>query len=361
MDLKEQSKVFADMATGVLDDCYKQEATRSFEVLSEESPDWNYKTAVDLAANARTRTFLAHPCCQKWLTNTFLGEIRIRELTWGFLTLPVFIKILLSAFFVFPMYIWVRFKPKITAKEKGNPYFLNIANVLNCVVFLEPQPEQDQDDEMDHAGDDANLLGNQDQMLGPQHLAAGDHKSNIPHRNSPSAQRPNDYYATLLRDREVFIRAQPPLYKMIYYMWTAPITKFWTFHMFYILYLVLFSLAVLWPSCGDKTLDIAVCSWTALIVVEYIRRTWILYKKYTSVPLVFKCIEILLIMGFVVVYATTSIWGIDLYEPYTRKVMLCFALLYFYYRLIAIYLPISPTLGPLLYRLKLMVRIYGKF
>ena len=37
--------------------------------------------------------------------------------------------------------------------------------------------------------------------------------------------------------------------------------------------------------------------------------------------------------------------------------MLCIGLLYFYYRLFAVHLPISPTLGPLLYRLKLMVTI----
>lgn len=32
-------------------------------------------------------------------------------------------------------------------------------------------------------------------------------------------------------------------------------------------------------------------------------------------------------------------------------------LLYFYYRLFAIHLPISPTLGPLLYRFKLMISV----
>lgn len=71
-ELKEQSKIFADMAIGVLDDCYSEATCRAFDVLSEESPDWNYKTAVDLAANGRTRSFLAHPCVQKWLTNLFL-------------------------------------------------------------------------------------------------------------------------------------------------------------------------------------------------------------------------------------------------------------------------------------------------
>ena len=232
------------------------------------------------------------------------------------------------------MYIWVRFKPKETNKEKQQ-------HVIH-------EDKEDDDDHVDaNVGDDTGLLGQE------QQVSEENRRKSVPPSGSPDQKK--DYYATMLRDREVFIRSQPPMYKMIYYMWTAPITKFWTFHMFYILFLALFSWAVLYPSCGSMKLDAAVCFWTSLIVIEYIRRTYILYRKYTSIPLVFKCMEILLIIGFIVVYASSSIWGVKLYSPYTRKVMLCFALLYFYYRLIAIYLPISPTLGPLLHRLKLMV------
>ena len=42
-------------------------------------------------------------------------------------------------------------------------------------------------------------------------------------------------------------------------------------------------------------------------------------------------------------------------SPYGAKVLQCIGLLYSYYRQIVIYLPISPTLGPLLYRIKYMV------
>ena len=27
--------------------------------------------------------FIAHPCCQKWLTQRWFGNIHIRELDWG--------------------------------------------------------------------------------------------------------------------------------------------------------------------------------------------------------------------------------------------------------------------------------------
>ncbi|XP_053204968.1 transient receptor potential cation channel subfamily M member-like 2 isoform X2 [Panonychus citri] len=338
-DLKNQSRIFAEMATGVLDDCYEDATSRAIDVLSEESPDWNYKTAVDIASNARTRIFLAHQCCQKWLTDTFQGEIRIRELGWGIFTLPQGFKIVVCAFLIFPMFIWVRFKPRSTRNE------------------IE-EPEDDERDGQDNQGVDEtggliNSGGGGDNLAQMAAKTAGKAVSGV--INIRGAD-----YATLIRDREVFIRQQPPLLTMIKLMWTAPITKFYTFQVFYILYLALFSIAVLYPSCGNQLIDYSVCIWTSLIVAEHIRRTWVLYRKYTSIPLVWKCIEIFLIIIFVIIYSTYTA-GLNLkfltLSPYGRKVVLSVALLYFYYRLIAIYLPISPTLGPLLYRLRLMIGV----
>ncbi|XP_015781855.1 protein ced-11 isoform X2 [Tetranychus urticae] len=338
-DLKNYSRIFAEMATGVLDDCYNDATCRAFDVLSEESPDWNYKTAVDIASNARTKIFLAHQCCQKWLTDTFLGDIRIRELGWGVFTLPESFKIIVCAFLILPMFIWVRFKPR---SSRG---------------VVEEQEDDEKDGQDNQGGDEVGGLMNSG--AGGENLAQMAAKTAGKAVSGVINIRGADY-VTLIRDREVFIRQQPPLLTMIKLMWSAPITKFHTFQVFYIAYLVLFSIAVLYPSCGNQTLDYTVCVWTSLIVMEHIRRTWILYKKYTSIPLVWKCIEIFLIIIFIIVY-TTYTAGLNLkfltLSPYGRKVVLSVALLYFYYRLIAMYLPISPTLGPLLYRLRLMIGV----
>lgn len=343
-ELSDHSKLFADYATGVLDACYAEATSRASDVLSEASPDWNYKTAVDIAANAHLRAFLAHPCCQKWLTNTFLGSIRIRELSWGFFTIPPSLKILLCAFLIFPMYIWVRFK-EVKKEEK------------------QEETEDEKYDEKDAFEEDLHL-GNMRPGGDVQHVNEVSVQTHVFMKaaegivnNINTITKQSDHYATFLRDREVFIRQQPPLWKMIFLMWTAPITKFWTFQLFYIFYLALFSIAVIWPGCGNWFLDTAVCAWTALIVIEYIRRTYILYKKYTSVPLVFKCLEIIAIVLFTLTYTSGRVFGLTFYSPYTKKIILCLGLLYFYYRLIAIYLPISPTLGPLLHRLRLMITV----
>lgn len=42
-------------------------------------------------------------------------------------------------------------------------------------------------------------------------------------------------------------------------------------------------------------------------------------------------------------------------SSYAARVIMCLGLLYFFYRFIWIYFPISPTLGRLLYRIRLMV------
>ncbi|KAH9369533.1 hypothetical protein HPB48_019676 [Haemaphysalis longicornis] len=114
------SRQFAAMATGVFNLCYLDSTCRAYDILSVHSMDWKYKTAVDIAAEARNRTFLAHPCCQKWLTNHFFGRISVREITWGFFSVPLGLKVALCAFTVLPMYIWVRFKSDPDRMEYGD-------------------------------------------------------------------------------------------------------------------------------------------------------------------------------------------------------------------------------------------------
>ncbi|CAG2103874.1 unnamed protein product [Medioppia subpectinata] len=352
-ELKDPSKLFADYAIGALDLCFSRDESRANDALSEAPVEWNCKTAVDIAANARLRTFLAHPCCQKWLTNTFLGNIRLREMSWGFFSMPPSVKILLSALLVFPMYVWVRFWPK-TGKQT-----------------VRDDKTEDQEDERDAMDEELHLINAQAAAGDGQKPSVGFVAALIPvpmggalkgaddllNKTGDELAKQGRHYQTVIKHRELLIRKQPPLFTMIYDMWNAPITKFWMFNLFYIIFLVLFSLALVWPSCGNYYLDSTVCAWTVLILVEHIRRTFVLYRKYTSVPIVFKCMEIVAIIVFVVIYASGRVFDRRIFGYYTMKVMLSFALIYFYYRLFDVHLPISPTLGPLLYRLKLMITV----
>lgn len=331
-DLLDACEDFASMATGVLDCSYQEATCRAYDVLSEENPDWGHRTAVDIAARANNHKFLAHPCCQRWITNLFMGRISVRDLTWGPLAVPLWLKIILCAFLVFPMYIWVRFK--------SDPHEMEYKE--------EPELEEEKDER--EADDDALL---------PDGFRTIDMQEQPPAPALTSETKVSfqpDAMTTLLRDRELFVPSPPPLWNMIYQMWNAPITKFWTFQIFYIAYLALFSVAVLLPSCGNRYVDMAVCAWTALIALESARRTYVLYTRYRDAPVFMRSVEVVLIAAFVAVYLLGRVLGpTPIISAYGVKVVLCAALLGFYYRQIVIYLPISPTLGPLLYKVRLMV------
>ncbi|UYV68963.1 TRPM [Cordylochernes scorpioides] len=325
-ELTELSIQFAKMAAGVLDASHQEATCRAYDVLSESSPDWGHKTAVDIAASARNRTFLAHPCCQKWLTNMFYGNVRMRELPWGPITLPSWFKVLVCAFLIFPMYFWVRFKMD---PHQNWDYFREVTDM-------------DSDDENEEDEDEETIKANNVPLLNP----FGD----------AQLKREEKPQSSMFQDKEVFVHGTPNLLVMIQLMWSAPITKFWTYQVMYMVYLGLFSLAVMWPSCGNQYLDTIICAWTFLIILENIRRTIILHQKYKSVPLFFKCVEIGLMCVFLMLYMMGRVVVLFV-EPYAARVILCIGLLFFYYRMITIYLPISPTLGPLLYRVKLMVLV----
>ena len=69
-----------------------------------------------------------------------------------------------------------------------------------------------------------------------------------------------------------------PFWLKIQLLWTAPITKFWTAQAFYFIYLAIFCLATLWPTCGNFYLDLVLWSWTAVILMELVFRVYMKYK-----------------------------------------------------------------------------------
>ncbi|KAJ6217132.1 hypothetical protein RDWZM_008289 [Blomia tropicalis] len=349
-ELTNHSKTFEQYSIGVLDICYRQDEKRSYDLLNQENSDWEQKTAVDIAADGRSRGFIAHPCCQKWLTTTFNGKIRVRELTWGFITISPVIKIILSAYLIFPMYIWIRFidgqraKPTLT---KSN---------------FKTRDEQESEHEDEASSVNHILMENFNRELKETEFSSSkaiNHKEFIKDKKKNRNTSKKDTF----HQRYLIIQSQPPLRKMIYLMWNSPITKFWTFQVFYIFYLAIFSLAVIWPGCGNWYLDTLVCLWTFLNLIEHIGRTCVLFHRYTSVPMFFKIFEIVALIILLVVYSLGRVFTFNnhsfvrIFDPYTMKVVLCIGLLYFYYRLFAIHLPISATLGPLLYRFKLMITV----
>lgn len=81
------------MALGVLDISYRDVSAQAYAMLSRPIPDFNNKSAIEIAYDANYQQFIAHPCCQKWLTRKLFGSIQVKEINWGFLRLPVWCKV----------------------------------------------------------------------------------------------------------------------------------------------------------------------------------------------------------------------------------------------------------------------------
>lgn len=303
-EMEKQSKDFSEMAASVMTLCYEMVPLRAINLLKEKNRIWSRIALMELAAFAKNKQFLAHSSCQKYLDNMFMGYIKIKDLPYGDITVPLWLKIVLSSFLVFPIFLWVRFDVPHKTGTDENSELNNVSEI------------QDQSSSLNEKQSDE-----QDQLLTEK-------------------------------------QSQPPFLSKLYYFWSAPITKFWVCQVFYLFFLILFSIAVIWPSCGNIFLDFFTCVWLATIIIDSIYETYTLHIKYSSMPLIYKVLEISLMTLFLFLYVMGRIvWRYSFMTPYTAKVMLCIALLYFYYRFIFIALPISSELGPMLYRVKRMTTV----
>ena len=57
------------MAIGVLDECYNEDEVLSEMLVERELSKWGGMCALNLAAAAKAKRFLAHPCCQSSLNS----------------------------------------------------------------------------------------------------------------------------------------------------------------------------------------------------------------------------------------------------------------------------------------------------
>ncbi|XP_048781107.2 transient receptor potential cation channel subfamily M member-like 2 isoform X2 [Ostrea edulis] len=315
--LKDSAIEFGKQAVKLLDLSYKDSCLTAIASLDEKLAEFNNKTTIKLAHIARNKFFIAHKSCQKWLIQRWHGNLLIREVDYGVFKLPNWLKIYLSVLFIFPMLFWITYEIK-DGKE---------------VKTTEEEEEFDLD-----------------QMDTPDMIP-------LKWKQKKSTRGKMKYQM-----REMFSYGRQnlkvPIYLQFYYLWSAPITKFYISQMFYIMYLAVFSYAVIIPSCGDFYIDLVVYFWTAMIWVEIIRKTIIKRKEYKEMKILWTVIEIGLIGAFLVVIGLVRI--IPKFVPFikytTAKFVMSLGLLYFYYRSLSVFLPISPVLGPMMINFKAMMK-----
>ncbi|CAF5011153.1 unnamed protein product, partial [Rotaria sp. Silwood1] len=147
-------------------------------------------------------------------------------------------------------------------------------------------------------------------------------------------------------------------FEEIQVLWSAPITKFYTNFVAYLAFLFFFTLAVMWPSCGNLLLDCIVWFWAASIAFENTRVAYEKYCSQSSLPLHQAVLEVMVQTIFLALYLGVRIiglWNFGTCHILPAKAILGLGLIYYYYRILFIFLPISPKLGPMMIRLQRMI------
>ncbi|XP_022323165.2 transient receptor potential cation channel subfamily M member-like 2 isoform X2 [Crassostrea virginica] len=335
-EMERNAKEFGDKALGVLDIGYMDSSEQTYSMLSAPLKDFNNKTSIEIAHDAGYIGFIAHPCCQKWLTRKLFGAIQVKELDLGFLTLPNWFKILVSVFFIFPIYIWIGFVPKATSWKKRRG--ITFRGDSDSKIIDDNAESESEDEEDENLPTSKSLLQNELEWFKKRK------KLTVRRRLQSAFQKK--------------VEKALPLWKKIYLLWSAPITTFWVTQTMYFCFLGLFCLALLWPTCGNFYLDLTLWLWTSIILIDQVQRTYTKHVQHKAVSLRGPCCEIILVMAFLIMYLVLRIiphWFHSA-DIVTSKVVLSIALIFFFYRLLGIYLPISPTLGPMLVRMNRMIK-----
>ncbi|PAA87341.1 hypothetical protein BOX15_Mlig013780g2 [Macrostomum lignano] len=78
-DFLRDAELFENRAWGVLDQCYREDESRAQLLINRELTFYGDSSCIYLAAEAKTIKFMAHPCCQDFLTSTWMGKISTKN------------------------------------------------------------------------------------------------------------------------------------------------------------------------------------------------------------------------------------------------------------------------------------------
>ncbi|BHF64679.1 Transient receptor putative cation channel sub M member 2 [Sparganum proliferum] len=135
-DYRNYAKGFQEKAEGVLNECYREDEHRAQLIINHELSYYGHSSVIKLAAEGQSIKFMAHPCCQDFLTNTWKGNLSSKNSMFRFflgflfgLTMPLFI-------------------PKVILYEDSDKSALNVEDE-GYPNAQESKPEDDSLEEME--------------------------------------------------------------------------------------------------------------------------------------------------------------------------------------------------------------------
>ncbi|CAH0550311.1 unnamed protein product [Brassicogethes aeneus] len=219
-ELRSYGKEFENIALEVLDYCYRQDDDRTQHLLTCELQNWSGQTCLSLAVAANHRALLAHPCSQIILADLWMGGLRTRKNT----NIKVMIGLLC------PPYI---LKLEFKSKEE-----------LQLMPQTTEEHLENENDDDDKSDSEKNPDG--EALLTENFIP----RDTIVHENGKVMPDMDDhkyhshYYTETYMDM-VPKNKELKFRKKLYEFYTAPISKFWSNSIAYIMFLVIFSYTVL--------------------------------------------------------------------------------------------------------------------
>ncbi|XP_078252387.1 transient receptor potential cation channel subfamily M member 6 [Rhinoraja longicauda] len=197
--LKQYSKEFGQLAVDVLDHAFKQNERMAMKLLTYELKNWSNSTCLKLAVSSGLRPFVSHTCTQMLLTDIWMGRLNMRKNSW----FKVILSILLP-----PSILMLEFKSRAEMshipQSQESHQFARQYSFQNSTSGKDEQPPMDYDPEK---GTEQSK-GSRDETIGTRQ------------RGLPWTRKANEFY-------------------------NAPIVKFWFHTIAYLIFLMLFTYAVL--------------------------------------------------------------------------------------------------------------------
>ncbi|KAI5097873.1 transient receptor potential cation channel subfamily M member 7, partial [Silurus meridionalis] len=193
-ELKEYSNEFGQLAVDLLEQSFRQDEMMAMKLLTYELKNWSNSTCLKLAVSSRLRPFVAHTCTQMLLSDMWMGRLNMRKNSWY--------KVILSIL-VFPAILMLEYKSKA-----------EMAHI-----------PQSQDAHQMTMEDSENNLQSPDDIQMDSRL---------------------NEHVEMKSDAEVLTRSRRlPITRKFYAFYHAPIVKFWTNTLCYLVFLMLYSYVVL--------------------------------------------------------------------------------------------------------------------
>jgi hypothetical protein len=230
------------------------------------------------------------------LKKRLFGSIQIRDVDNG---VPASIKIILSAFLIFPMYRWILFPvaKKLVTVNKFRGIFKKKRPEADLEMKKrEATTAEESDEEEDNEEYQDELTKKELNKELMNEMKKNRKTSNILTNyitvnkmsdlfNADEIKRLKEIKQEESREKPVYEYVSPPLYEKIYLIWSSPFTKFWMNFISYLGFLFLFSVVTMWPACGNLILDSLLWLWTASIAIEETRVTYKSYLTGSQLPL----------------------------------------------------------------------------